>query len=119
MPSKPVFWNLLSMLSLFVFPQLLGVLLYLRLARFPRWLGRISGVLGPPIIFLYLAPLFFFSGFREAQLRGEITCGLPALAATMMVLLGTGVHLYIAVCVQMYVFRRAERVKTADSLGVE
>jgi hypothetical protein len=106
MPSKPVVWALLSMLSLFVFPQLLGVLLYLRLARFSRWLGRVLGVLGPGLVFLYLAPLFFFSGFREAQLKGEMTCGLPALAATIMVLFGTGVQLFVSLCVQMYLFRR-------------
>jgi hypothetical protein len=94
------------MLSLFVFTQLLGVLLYFRLARLPKWLAHGLSILATAFAFFYLAPIFFFAGMREAQLRGEITCGMPAMAAAFMVLIGTGFQLFIATAIQFWLFRR-------------
>jgi hypothetical protein len=110
MESLLIVWRLLLLLSLLIFPQLLGVLLYLRLVRFPRWLARILAVLGVVSAFFYLSPIFFFAGLREAQLRGE-GCGMPALAATFMVLIGTGFQLFIAVVLQLCLYRRGKAVR--------
>ena len=75
--------------SLLIFPQLLGILLYYRLRRAPRWIAAIATALLPAIVFFWLAPIFFFAGIREAYARGERSgCGMPALAATF-VLAGT------------------------------
>ena len=105
MESLLIIWRLLLFLGLLIFPQLLGVLLYLRLVRFPIWPARILAVLGAVFAFFYFSPIFFFAGFREAQLRGEV-CGMPALAATFMVLIGTGFQLFIAVVIQLCLSRR-------------
>jgi hypothetical protein len=43
---------------------------------------------------------------REAQLRGEVTCGLPALAAAFMVLFGSGFQLFVAVALHVWWARR-------------
>ena len=94
------------MLSTFVLPQLLGVLLYFRLKRFPRWLAHGLGVLAPTLLFFYLAPIFFFAGLREAQLRGEVTCGLPVMAATLLCLMGTVAQVFVGLTVQLYLHRR-------------
>ena len=101
-------WRLLLLLSLFVFPQLLGVLLHLRLTRFSRWLACVLGIFGAALTFFYLSPIFFFAGLREAQLRGEVNCGMPALAATVMVLLGTGVQFFTAAAIHLWLFHKAK-----------
>ena len=105
MESLAIVWTLLLLLSVFVFTQLLGVLLYYRLARLPKWLARGLGVLGATFAFLYLSPLFFFAGFSEAQLRGEVTCGMPAMAAAFMVLIGTGFQLLLAAAIHFWMSR--------------
>ena len=98
--------RLLLLLSLVVFTQLLGVLLYFRLARLPKWLARGICILGVAFAFFYLSPMFFFAGFREAQLRGDVSCGMPALAAAFMVLIGTGFQLFIAAAIHFWLSRR-------------
>ena len=106
MESLLIVWRLLFLLSLFVFPQLLGVLLYFRLARLPKWPARGLSLVGAGFAFFYLSPIFFFAGMREAQLRGEVICGLPVMAATFMVLIGTGFQLFIAAAIHLWLSRR-------------
>ena len=106
MESKAFVWRLLLLTSLFVFPQLLGVLLCLRLSRLPRWIVRVLGIVIPALSFFFLAPHFFFAGIREAAARGELNCGMPAVAAGFLLLLGTGIHLVIAVVVQVFLSKR-------------
>jgi hypothetical protein len=96
----------LLLLSVFVFTQLLGVLLYFRLTRFPKWLAHSLGVVAAALAFFFLSPLFFFAGIRDAQLRGEVTCGLPALAAAFMVLFGTGFQLFVGVAIHVWWARK-------------
>ena len=106
MESLLIVWRLLLLLSLLVLPQLLGVLLYFRLARLPKWLARGLCVVGVASAFFFLSPIFFFAGLREAQLRGEVSCGMPAVAALFMVLIGTGFQLFIAAAIQLWLSRR-------------
>lgn len=102
-------WTLLLLFSTFALPQLLGVLLYFRLARWPRWLAFTLGISTPVILFFFLSQLFFFAGLREAAARGEVTCGLPAMAATFMVLAGTVVQIVVALTVQLWLFKKVAR----------
>jgi hypothetical protein len=62
--------------------------------------------LTPAALFFYLSPLFFFAGLREAQLSGKVTCGMPALAAGVMVLFGTAAQMLVGFGVQLYSFRK-------------
>lgn len=110
MESLRIVWDLLLLLSLFVFTQLLGVLLCFRLARLPRWLARSFSVVGATLAFFWLAPIFFFAGLREAQLRGEVTCGLPAMAAVFMLLIGTGCQLLLAAAIHFWWSRSVRAV---------
>lgn len=111
MKSPTLIWELLLLLSVFVFPQLLGVLLHLRLRRFARWLACVLGIVGVVLTFFYLSSIFFFAGLREAQARGELNCGMPALAAAFMVLAGTGVQFCIATVVQLWLFRKGRTTR--------
>ncbi len=106
MESLIIVWRFFLLASLFLLPQLLGVLFVFRLSRFPGWLARVLAALTPAVLFFYLAQPFFFAGLREAQLKGEITCGMPAVAAGFMFLLGIAVHLLAGLTVQLFLFRR-------------
>lgn len=110
MESLFIAWKLLLLLSLFVFTQLLGVLLYYRLVRLPAWQARAFSLVGATFAFLYLAPMFFFPGMREAQLRGEVNCGMPAMAAAFMVLVGAGFQLVVAAAIHLWLSRRGRSI---------
>ncbi len=84
-------WRFLLLGSIFVFPQLLGILLYFRLRRAPRWLAFIAAAVVPAIVFFWLAPIFLFA-VREAYPRGG-GCGMPAMAAAFFLLAGTVMQL--------------------------
>ena len=106
MESLLIIWRLLVMISIFAFPQLIGVLLYFRLVRISRWLAVAVGLLTPAILFFYLAPIFFFAGLREAQARREVSCGMPALGAALVVFTGTAIELIAALPIHSYLFSR-------------
>ena len=102
--------------SLLIFPQLLGILLYYRLGRAPRWIAAIAAALLPAIIFFWLAPIFFFAGIREAYARGEGRgCGMPAVAAGFLFLAGTAIQLLVGVFAQLVL--SAERRRKLTSLS--
>ena len=109
MKSLIMLWGLLLLISTFVFPQLIAVMLHFRLVQRSRWLAGVLGFLVPPVLFFFLAPHFFFAGVREAERNGPVPCGMPALAAAMMVLAGTVAQLIVSLPVQLYLFRRHKR----------
>lgn len=100
MESLVIAWRFLSLISIFAFPQLLGILLYYRLSRAPRWVAVIAGIIVPAVSFVLLAPIFLFAGAREAYGRGEM-CGMPAFAAVMLLFIGTIIQLVLAVVSQV------------------
>jgi hypothetical protein len=102
--------RLLSFISLLVFPQVLGVLLYFRLRRLPNWIAVSLAALTPPLVFFFLSPVFFFAGMREAQAKGELTCGMPVMAALMMVFTGSIVELAGGIIVQSVLHLRSPLV---------
>ena len=107
-------WRFLLLAGVFVFPQLLGVLLYYRLSRAPRWFVFIAGALVPAMLFFWLAPIFFSAGLREPHARGG--CGMPALAAAFFLLAGTMLQLGAGLITQMVLLKRG-RPKAAALKG--
>ena len=93
-------WNIVLLASVFVFPHLLGILLYYRLRWAPGWIARTVAGLAPAVIFFWLAPILFFAGIREAAARSESGCGMPAVAAGIILLLATGVQLVLGPFIQ-------------------
>jgi hypothetical protein len=93
-------WRLLELISIFAFPLLLGILLYYRLSWAPRWLAVIAASLAPAIFFFWLGPIYFFAGLREAYASGKETCGMPAMAATILVFFGTAIELFLGLVIQ-------------------
>lgn len=87
-------WGFVLLASVFVFPHLLGILLYYRLQWAPRWMARAAAILAPALIFFWLAPILFFAGIREAYASG-MNCGMPAVAAGIFLLFATVVQLVL------------------------
>ena len=114
MSSLSIAWNFFLLAVIFGFPQLLGVLLYLRLGRAPRWIAVSIGLLAPAVFFVFLAPILFFAGIREAQARGEGGgCGMPAMGAILMLYAGIVVQLGLGLTVQVFLATRRRRQKYA------
>ena len=101
MESFLVAWRFLLLASLFVFPQLLGILLYFRLTRAPRWVAAITCTLTPIILFVLLAPMYFFAGIPE-----NAGCGMPAFGAILILYAGTIIHLGLGLIIQLLLPRR-------------
>ena len=94
MESFVIAWRLFLLFTTFAFPLLLALLLYYRLNRAPRWVAAIVLLLGPPVFFVFLAPIYFFAGIREAQASGE-GCGMPAMGAILLLYAGTAIQLVL------------------------
>jgi hypothetical protein len=116
MESLFIVWRFLLLASLFAFPQLLGILLYFRLRRAPRWIAAIAGTLAPAFFFLWLGPILLFAGVREASARGE-GCGMPAFGALLLLFAGTTIHLGLGLITQVFLWakRRQRRSNPASS----
>jgi hypothetical protein len=99
MESFSIAWRLLLLASLFVFPQLLGVLLYFRMHRAPRWLAVIAAAIAPAVFFIFVAPIFLFAGLREASAGGP-SCGMPAFGAILLLYAGATINLVLGVVMQ-------------------
>ena len=86
-------WKFLLLGSVLIFPQLLGILLYFRLSRVPRWVAAIAAALAPAVFFFWFTRLLLIAEFHRANPGGRATCGMPALAAAFLLLAGTVVQL--------------------------
>ena len=93
-------WGFVLLASVFVFPHLLGILLYYRLSWAPGWIARTVAGLAPAVIFFWLAPILFFGGFREAP-ASEMTCGNAAAFLGLFLLFATGVQLVLGPFIQV------------------
>ena len=101
--------------SILVFPQLLGILLYYRLSRAPRWVAAVAAALLPAIIFFWLAPIFLFAGIREEYARHPSGCGMPAVAAGIIFLALTATQLFVGVSAQLVLSARRRRKASSFS----
>src|ERR1044072_346939 len=110
METLLIVWRFVLLGSILIFPQLLGILVYCRLSRVPRWLSAIVAALLSAIVFFSLVPNFFFAGIRESFARGEGRgCGMPAIAAAFLFLAGTVGQLLAGVFAQIILSRRRRR----------
>ncbi len=86
-------WQFMLLAGILLFPQLLGILLYFRLSRVRRWVAAIAAALAPAVFFFWFTRLLMIAEFHRAYPDGHATCGMPAVAAAFLLLLGTGVQL--------------------------
>ena len=105
MESFLIVWRFLLLIGIFAFTQLLGILLYYRLSRAPRFVAVIAGILAPAVFFVLLAPIFLFAGIREASANGP-TCGMPALGAMLILFAGTTIQLVLGLITQVVLSAR-------------
>lgn len=99
MESLFIAWRFFLLFGVFAFTQLLGVLLYFRLRWAPRWIAVIASALAPAVLFVFLAPIFFFAPIRESAVDGP-TCGTSAIGAILLLYAGTIIQLFLGLVVQ-------------------
>jgi hypothetical protein len=66
------FWivgKLFLMFSLWMVPQLLGLLAYFRIRRINEVFAHLMGFIIPPLLFYYLARIIFASLFENSDLK--------------------------------------------------
>lgn len=114
MESLLVAWRLLLMAGIFAFPVLLGVLLYFRLDRAPRWVAAMATILAPAVFFVWLAPIYLFADVRAAQARGA-SCGMPAMAAALFLYAGIALELAFGVVTLAALSAGRRHKKSANS----
>ena len=94
-------WEFMLLAGILVFPQLLGILLYFRLSRVPRWVAAIAAALAPAVFFFWFTRLLMIAEFQRAYPNGRAPCGMPVVAAAFLLLAGTVVQLMGGVFTQI------------------
>jgi hypothetical protein len=112
MESIRTIWNLFLFFSMLALPQLLGVLAYFRIRRRQALLAHLAGFLIPPALYFYLSWLFFVYVPRQGQI-GEEGCGMAAVAAAFIVILGTGAQIIVSLIAQL-LLRLRQRTSLAS-----
>ena len=100
MESFLIAWRFVLLTGVFAFTQLLGILLYFRLSRVPRFIAVIAGILAPAVFFVLLAPIFLFAGIHGASAAGG-NCGMPAFGAILALYAGAIIQLVVGLIIQV------------------
>ena len=99
MESIRALWNLFLFFSLLSVPQLLGVLAYFRIRQYQRFVAHLVGFLIPPILFFYFAWVDLV--YLPQKIYAKEGCGMAAVAAVFILLLGTGAQIIISLLAQL------------------
>ena len=111
MESIQTIWNLFLFFSVLALPQLLGVLVYFRIRRFQNLLAHLVGFLIPPALYFYFSWLLFV--YLPHKDHAEEGCGMAAVAAGFIVLIGTGAQIIFSLIAQL-VLRSRHRASPAS-----
>ena len=109
MESLFVAWRLFLLATLIIFPQLLGILLFFRLRRAPRWFAAIVAALTPALVFFWLERIFMIAELTKLYASGE-NCGMPVMGAVLLLFTGTAFHVVLGFFVQMLLWVTRPRV---------
>jgi hypothetical protein len=88
----------LRLISLLVFPQLLGVLLFLRLRSLHHLMAHLLGFLLPTISYIGLCWMVFIYGYYRAH--PDDHCGGQLLGALGVISVGSAIHILCGLMVQ-------------------
>ena len=111
MEAIQVTLNLFMLLSLWVVPQLIGVLAYFRLRRHQDFLAHLAGFLIPPVLFFYLARIVLVYSYYQAHPNDR--CGGALIGAAFIILLGTGAQIIFGLIAQLVLHGRHRAVAIA------
>ena len=104
METLQVALNLFMLFSLWVVPQLLGVLIYFRLKRRHDFLAHLVGFIIPPILFFYLARIVLVYSYYKAH--PDDHCGGALIGAALIILFGTVAQLIFGLVAQFVLHGR-------------
>ena len=112
-----IIFRLIEMFSPLSLPLLLGVLTYFRLRRYQKFLAHLVGFILPPILTFYFIIMVMNADFARMEAKyGRPTCGMPALAAVMLLFAGTGIQILFSLAAQLVLYTR-EQIKSSASSG--
>jgi hypothetical protein len=100
-------WNLFLLFSVFIVPQLLGLLAYFRIRHYQRALAHLAGVLIPPGMFFYFALMEMV--YLPQRNHPSDGCGMAAAAGFFIALLGAGAQTGISILIQLVLSKRRLR----------
>ena len=99
METARTVWNLFLFFSLLAFPQFLGVLAYLLIRKYQGTVAHLAGFLIPPVLFFYFSWLFWV--YQPQHTHPHEGCGMAAVAAAFIVLLGTAAQTITSLILQL------------------
>jgi hypothetical protein len=100
--------RLAVLLLLCVLPQLGGWLAYRQIAQRQKLVAHLLGLLTPPLVFFYWAR--WLAEPTPEQIKAMGGCGMPLMAISMLILLGTAMQLLVAAIIQLYAEAKAKKV---------
>jgi hypothetical protein len=110
METLQTMWSFVSLFSIFAVPQLLGVLVYFRIRRFHRGLAHVAGFLLTTASFFCLFD--FLLVYLPAKAHPDEKCGLPLMAAILMLLGGTVITIFLSLTIQVILRKRTVSILT-------
>src|SRR5262245_55074341 len=96
-------WSFLLLFGLLAFPQLFGVLLFIRVKRYQHFLAHLLGFVTPVLMSIFFCWMFFV--YRYYQAHPDERCGLPLLGGLFLILLSAGIQLVFGMFAQISLHR--------------
>jgi hypothetical protein len=98
---------ILQLLSLLIFAQLMGVLVFFRLRSLQHLVAHVSGILVPIGLNIGFCWIVFVLRYYRSHLDDR--CGGPILGALDIIVAGTAVHLLLASLAQLTIARATKQ----------
>lgn len=98
--------GLLKILSVLAFPQILGILAYLRIRRFHSLAAHLAGFLITTVLSFYFLQIMFFPPMAAQSPEG---CGMAVAALAILLLFFTGIQTIVSFITQIILYRRYKK----------
>ena len=102
-----ILFSILQLLSLFMFAQLMGVLIFFRLRSLQHYLAHMTGILVPIGVNIVFCWIVFVLRYYRAH--PDDRCGGQMLGALGIIVAGTALHLFFASLAQLALHSRVGR----------
>lgn len=105
MEAVQTIWSFVLLISVLVFPQLLGVLLFFFLKGRPHFLAHALSFVAPLVLSIVFVWLIYM--YRYYQAHPDERCGGPMLGALMIMLVSVGLQVVFGTLAQLALHARS------------